>query len=181
MKRQVEQDIWSWAKDFVEVPNEFHDFKFPVCPFARSARLKNQVNVTAYESGGARAFIQNAVDTVTKEKKYVVNIFALPAIYRWCWYLKRWTKSLNSQTIPNGYYVQWGTAITTKSRYPGWFKNQPYVLVAITDVEQMLSASASLMKTDYYKAWSIEHYKEVVDYRQKTYNKFKKCPFGFKK
>ena len=42
--RSVKEDIISWSKDFLEIPNK-HLNNFPVCPYAKKTRLDNHINI----------------------------------------------------------------------------------------------------------------------------------------
>jgi hypothetical protein len=57
MKTEIEQDIWNWITNYIEVNHEFYNYKFPPCPYARTARLKGSVDIVAYESGNIKKFI----------------------------------------------------------------------------------------------------------------------------
>ena len=48
--RTIEEDIISWSKDFLELPNKELGDK-PVCPYAKQARISGQVNIVVEESG----------------------------------------------------------------------------------------------------------------------------------
>ena len=42
--RTIKEDILSWSKDFLEIPNK-HLNNFPVCPYAKKTRLDNHINI----------------------------------------------------------------------------------------------------------------------------------------
>ena len=42
--RTITEDIISWSKDFLELPNEELGNK-PVCPYAKQARISGQVDI----------------------------------------------------------------------------------------------------------------------------------------
>ena len=48
--RTIEEDIISWSKNFLELPNEELGGK-PVCPYAKQARTSGQINIVVEESG----------------------------------------------------------------------------------------------------------------------------------
>ena len=48
--RTIEEDIISWSKDFLELPNKELDGK-PVCPYAKRARVSGQISVVVEQSG----------------------------------------------------------------------------------------------------------------------------------
>jgi hypothetical protein len=68
-------------------------------------------------------------------------------------------------------YAQIGSAIKTKSKYSGLFETGPYGIVIINRLSDILNGHQSLLKTDYYKSWSKEHYDAVVTRRQEVADK----------
>ena len=48
--RTIEEDIISWSKDFLELPNEALG-NTPVRPYAKTARISGQVDIVVQESG----------------------------------------------------------------------------------------------------------------------------------
>lgn len=178
----VENDIWSWIKDYIEVDNKFYDYKFPPCPYAKSARQKGLVTVKGYESGNIKEFIKDHVHKLVIDPNHDIIVLAMPPRARWTWGIKRLINQLNRQVIPQGYYVQYGSAVKTSSRYPGIFNSGKYFVVLVNKLGPVLEGHKSLLKTDYYKPWSKQHYAAVVTRRQKLYDKYKdgnksRCPF----
>lgn len=62
--QQIEQDIWTWIQDFVTAPNEFYNFKFAPCPFAKQAVHSKTVDVQVWQAGDVREFIKNHASTL---------------------------------------------------------------------------------------------------------------------
>ena len=56
---KVKTDIQSWTVNFVEASNEFYGGKFPVCPYARQARIKGETTYAIYPGGNLKQFIQH--------------------------------------------------------------------------------------------------------------------------
>ena len=42
---EIEQDLWTWIREFVMVPNEFYNYKFAPCPYASKAVASKAVDV----------------------------------------------------------------------------------------------------------------------------------------
>ena len=66
LAEQVQQDIVDWSINWVEQPNEFYHMKFPVCPYARQARLQGQTTIKVYQGGSVREFISSQL---TEDRK----------------------------------------------------------------------------------------------------------------
>jgi len=182
IKHTVETDIWDWIKNYIEVPNKFYDYKFAICPYAKSARLKGVVSVKAYEQGNIKEFITDSVRNLISDLKHDIVVIAMPPRKRFTLGIRRLIKKLNIEIIPQGYYCQYGTAIKTKSKYPGLFNNGKYFVVLVNKLEPVLDGHRALLKTDYYNPWSKQHYNSVVLRRQEMHDKYKdgnkkRCPF----
>ena len=48
--KTITEDILSWSKDFVELPNK-HLGNLPTCPYAKTARLKGQIRIVEEPKG----------------------------------------------------------------------------------------------------------------------------------
>ena len=182
IKSQVEKDIWKWIKDYIEIPNKFYDYKFPVCPYAKAARLKGIVTVKAWSQGSIKEFITQGVHELVADPDHEIVVLAMPPRAKWTWGIKKLVEKLNAEIISQDYFVQHGIAVKTKSLYPGLFNSGKYFVVLVNRLGPVLEAHQSLLKTDYYRPWSKKHYTAVVTRRQKLYDKYKdgnkkRCPF----
>ena len=182
ISKTVEDDIWSWIKDYIEVNNKFYDYKFPPCPYAKAARQQGLVTVKAYQEGSVKDFIKNSVYELVDDPDHDITVLAMTPRKAWTWGIKRLIRQLNAKVIPQGYYIQYGTAVKTSSKYPGLFNSGKYFVVLVNQLGPVLDGHQALLKTDYYKPWSKKHYDAVVTRRQQLYDKYKdgeksRCPF----
>ena len=171
--KQIENDILSWIIEYIEENNEFYDYKFPPCPYARAARLQGLVDIRAYSSGDIKEFISTHTKTLIETRDVNTRILVFPPRTHWKFGLTRFIEDLNSITVPKDYYIQYGTAIQTISRYSGWFNSGPYFIVIINKLSDVIKGHKALLNTDYYKSWSEQHYTEVVTRRQQAIEKYK--------
>ena len=171
---EIEKDIWDWIINFIEVTNGFYDYKFPPCPYAKAARLKGLMDVVAYKSGAVRSFIQQQTEELISGNKFNVRVMVFPAYMRWYFHIHKYVRQLNTSIVPQDFYAQYGNAVNTQSQYPGLFKNQPYFIVIINKLSDVMDGHKSLLSTDYYKPWSKKHYDDVVIRRNEMYEKYTK-------
>jgi hypothetical protein len=164
---QIRQDILDWVIGYIEVDHKFYDYKFPPCPYARSARLKGLLDIQVHESGSATAFVESNVQQVI-DTTYTVRVLVMPPRFKYNWFLKHYMKKLNARVVANDLYCQFGTALKTHSQYPGLFNQGPYCIVIINKLSDILNGHRALLKTDYYKPWAQHHYQAVVERRQHT-------------
>jgi len=174
MKSLIEKDVWRWITDYIEVNHKFYDYKFPPCPYAKAARLQGLVNVTAYIDGNINKFIECQANQLITDKKFNINILVFPSRMRWYLHVHYFIHKLNKKLIPQDYYLQYGTAIKTASKYPGILNGEPYFIVIMNKLSDVLDAHSSLLKTQYYVPWAKHHYDSVVTRRQKMYEKYSK-------
>lgn len=165
MKHEIEQDIWSWIQNYIEEPHKFYDYKFAPCPYARAARLKNKIDVVAYESGNTVEFIRVQVDQLISNDQHSQKIMVFPPSLRWKYHVRWFIKRLNREIVPKGYYIQYGGAKNTVSKYSSILGGE-YVLVIINKVSDVIDGHKALLRTSYYDNWSLKHYKNVVLRRQ---------------
>lgn len=182
MKDKILRDIKYWVVNYIEAKNKFYDYKFAVCPFAKQARINGRLTYDVFVKGNMKTFISENVDRLIKHPKHEVMIMVFPPRKKWTIGLKRFFEKINRKAVPQGYYVQHGTAVGTSSRYPGFLNGGRYFVVLINKLEPVLAGHEVLKKTDYYKNWKKSHYDDVVVRRQKLYEKYKdgdvkKCPF----
>ena len=170
----VRQDINDWIVNFVEASNEFYGHKFPVCPYARAARLRQESTVCVYESGSIREFIWTSITDNLLSNKYKVILCVLPPRAQWLLKFDRYVAGLNKKIIPHDLYALLGQALGTISKYPGLLNSGPYCVLGVNKLSAVLPAVESLKSAGYYDNWSDQHYKDIVELRQQSHEKYSK-------
>jgi len=160
MENKVKQNILKWMIEYIETNNEFYDYKFPPCPYAKSARLKGLVDIVAYSTGSPYKFIKYQIEDLIIQNKFNIRVMAFPMKMRWYFHLHFLINRLNKNLVKQDLYVQYG-------------RTDEYFIVIVNKLSDVLDAHKALLKTDYYKNWSKDHYHAVVERRQKIYEKFK--------
>ena len=168
----IKQDVYGWVRDYIEVNHEFYNYKFPPCPFARSARLKGLMDIQVWQKGSYYRFAEQSALDMQSNINYTVRILVFPHAMKYHFWMKNKIAKLNSKIVALDLYAQIGSAIKTTSKYPGLLETGPYGIVIINRLSDILNGHQSLLKTDYYKPWSMEHYDAVVTRRQEIANKF---------
>jgi hypothetical protein len=171
-KLRTESEILDWIKSWLEVDHKFYDYKFPPCPYARAARLKDQVTIQAWTHGSWWKFIQQQAWAVVADPTKTVSISVFPAEASWAFWLPWQIQRLNKQLVHQDYYAQYGVAVKTRSCSSfSLARHRPYFIVIVNRLSDVLAGHRSLLKTDYYQPWSPEHYQSVVTRREEFYNK----------
>ena len=100
-------------------------------------------------------------------------LLALPPRVQYYPGIRNYLGKLNSELlIPNDFFALMGSAVTSKSHYPGWLNSGPYCLIGINTLSMVLPAVKTLRDTGYYDNWSQEYYDAIVVKRQTMYNKY---------
>jgi hypothetical protein len=170
---QIKKDIADWSINFVESSNEFYENKFPVCPYARKAKLQGESCISIYQGGSVKNFIKTEINNLLDQKKHKVMLLIFPPITKWIPGIHRFVININKKIIPKDFYALAGIAVNTQSSYPGWFNSGPYFIIGVNTLSAVLPAVESLKSVGYYKNWSDKHYKSVVVRRQQMYEKYK--------
>ena len=165
-KDLIKQDIYDWVVNYIEANHAFYDYKFPPCPFAKAARLKGMLDIQVCEQGSYYNFAEKYVTSMSTDTNFTVRILVYPHSLKYRFWMKKQIAKLNTKIVGMDLYAQIGSAIKTKSKYPGLLETGPYGIVIINRLSDILSGHQSLLKTDYYKSWSDQHYHAVVTRRQ---------------
>jgi hypothetical protein len=174
MKTEIEKDLWDWITNYIEVNHKFYDYKFPPCPYAKAARLKGLVDVSAYTSGSITKFITEQTNDLIDGNKFNVRVMVFPAWMRWLYPLHWFIQRMNKRIVPKDFYAQYGKAVNTQSKYPDLSKGLPYFIVIVNKLSDVMSGHSSLVKTEYYNHWTDKHFTDVVVRRQKIFEKYNK-------
>jgi hypothetical protein len=169
---EIEKDIWDWIVNYIEVNHSFYDYKFPPCPYAKSARLKGLLSVTAYDHSGSFSFINKTIDKYLVDDEHTVCVMTFPNYMKWNPLLRLFLRNKNKSLIPKDSFIQYGTAITTSSKFDGIGKGKPYFIVIINKLSDVMKGHKELLKTSYYTNWSDFHYYDVVEKRNEMIKKF---------
>lgn len=167
---EIEQDMWTWLREFVSVPNAFYDFEFAPCPFARAALLSERVDIAVWRDGDVRGFIRRTALGLRDRPELSTRVMTFPPRVRSTWGLIDHVETLNAELIPDNVFLNTGTARTTRSRYPG--SDHPYFIVVANSLDAVLCGARALQRSDYYRNWPEEHYEIVVERRARLADRF---------
>jgi len=170
LHEEIENDMWTWLHEFVSVSNEFYDFAYPPCPFARAALLGERVDVAVWQSGDVREFIRERSIEMGERPDLGTRTMVFPPRTQFAWGITDYVEALNAELIPDNVFLNTGVAKTTASRYPG--SNDPYFMVVANSLDAVLRGSDALQKAAYYKDWPATHYEIVVERRTRMAERY---------
>lgn len=170
---QIAHDVWTWINEFVTVNNEFYQYKFAPCPYARQAVSAKTVDVKVWRAGDVRPFIKEHAIGMRDSPKLTTRVMVFPPRIRFQWGISEYVETLNVELVPSNVFLNPGVAKTTKSRYPRSSAKDPYFIVVANSLDAVLSGSDALMKTNFYDGWPREHYELVVERRARMARKYR--------
>lgn len=170
LHQAVEQDLWTWLREFVTVSNDFYDFKYAPCPFAKAALLSESVDVVVWRSGDVRECIRDAAVDMRDNSDLTTRVIAFPPRTQMAWGITDFVEMLNAELIPDNLFLNTGVAKTTTSRYTG--SDDPYFIVVVNSLDAVLKGTAALQKSPYYDNWPKEHYAIVVERRARLAERY---------
>lgn len=168
----VEDDIWTWIREFVTTPNEFYNFKFAPCPYARQAVLNKTVDVQVWQAGDVRKFIRENAIQMRESPALTTRVMVFPPKTQFLWGLNDYVEELNVELVSSNVFLNTGVAKSTKSKFPGSASKDPYFIVIANSLAAVLAGAESLAKSDYYKNWPAAHYAHVVERRARLATKY---------
>ena len=172
--RTIEEDIISWSKDFLELPNKELGDK-PVCPYAKKARISGQIDIVVEESG--EKLLQTVVNQCNRftESGKKICIVACPDLETTADELDNYVHALNHIFVPQDIYMM--------ASHPGndlepveflentdWESDNEFLMVLIQPFEELEKASSNLNKIGFYESWPQDYYESTVN-KRKTYRR----------
>jgi hypothetical protein len=164
---EIETDLRDWINNFITVPNEFYNYKFAPCPYAKSAVLARQVDVVAWQSGDVRTFLRTHAIRMRDEREasgVTTLVMGFPPRIQRSWGVIDYVDALNIELISDNVFLNAGVTKTMESRYPG-SNGTPYFIVVANTLDAVLKGSNALQRTAFYKDWTPEQYRTVVERR----------------
>ena len=163
MKENLVQKFNDWLINFVEQPNALFN-NWPICPYARQARVSNNIEVFYSEVKDFTASVIKSI-ALLESKEVVIILFDQNdiSVNELDIYLETANKDLMSvdyvilEDHPNREEVINGLTLNFKESG----------LLIIQKLSKLNEASTKLREKNYYAYWSKENLKDVVDWRTK--------------
>jgi hypothetical protein len=165
----IEQDLRSWSREVLEVPNDYLK-GMPPCPYARKAWRENKVLViesSNFEEDVAR-YCQDFYEF--DKELIVVGTYDIPDLED----LTEFTEGLNAQH-PSLHCMQFHPDYGADDAEldfltdNDWESSNPYeyCMVFIQDLRLVVAASDRLEALGYYSAYPRDEYEELVVNRKR--------------
>ena len=162
--RTVEEDIISWAVDHIEKKGD----KFPICPYAKQARLNKQVKIVIVDKSDD--FLEEVCNEagVLFEQGLKLIILACSDMKMTADDLNNHIHALNHVYVPLNTYLMASYPEDEQEEFMegDWEPDNEFFMVLIQPFKELEDASAHLEKIGYYNNWSQEYYADTVLKRQ---------------
>jgi hypothetical protein len=165
--RTIKEDILSWSKDFLEIPNK-HLNNFPVCPYAKKTRLDNHINIV--EHNDPSTYLE-AVIKETDNFKGKISIVACSDLSITADELADYIHALNYVYVPRDVYLMASHPEDFDEEIDflqdtAWESHNDFLMVLIQSFDELEEASTSLKKIGYYDNWNEDYFSGTVEQRK---------------
>ena len=176
--KSITEDILEWSEKYLEPKNE-HLGNVPVCPYARTARLKKTFRILECKKfvnfqdaiiGGAK---------ITKDPEVQIVIVACDDIGYEPEELDSVIDILNRVLVPQDIYLMGSHPWDDEEDEPvefletgDWQPENEFMMVLIQKFDELEKASDNLRKTGYYDKWPKDYYEGTVLKRQ-SYRRYR--------
>ena len=170
--KTITEDILSWSKDFVELPNK-HLGNLPTCPYAKTARLKGQIRIVEEPKG------EDFLITIVKECEQIktidkkITIVGCGDLSISADELVDYIHALNHVFVPKDVYMMCHHPDDAEEIEPvefledtNWVPENEFMMVLIQPFMELEDASEHLSKTGFYDNWTKDYYEGTVKKRQ---------------
>jgi len=165
--RTIKEDILSWSKDFLEIPNK-HLNNFPVCPYAKKTRLDNHINIVEHNDPSTY------LEAVIKEAdnfKGKISIVACSDLSISADELADYIQALNYVYVPRDVYLMASHPEDFDEEIDflqdtAWESHNDFLMVLIQSFDELEEASTSLKKIGYYDNWNEDYFSGTVEQRK---------------
>lgn len=165
----IEDDLRSWSREVLEVPND-HLKGMPPCPYAKEAWKKDKVLVVETDDIFDSTTVYTQFFADFEKELIVVASFDLPDIEefnRFVDELNRKEKTLHCMGFHPEYSAEDAELdFLSDNDWVSSF-NEDYCMIFIQDLETVVRASDKLEKLGYYKAYPESEYQELVVERKR--------------
>ncbi len=165
--RTIKEDILSWSKDFLEIPNK-HLNNFPVCPYAKKTRLDIHINILEHNDFST---YREAVIKEAENFKGKISIVACSDLSITADELADYIHALNYVYVPRDVYLMASHPEDFDEEIDflqdtAWESHNDFLMVLIQSFDELEEASTSLKKIGYYDNWNEDYFSGTVEQRK---------------
>ena len=176
--KSITEDILEWSEKYLEPKNKYLG-DVPVCPYARTARLKKTYRILECKNFNAfqDAIIEGA--KLAKDPDIQIVIVGCDDIDYEPEELASVIDILNRVMVPNDIYLMCSHPYDEEEEEEvefldteDWEPNNSFMMVLIQKFDELEKDSDNLRKTGYYDNWPSDYYEGTVKKRQ-SYRRYR--------
>ena len=176
--KSITEDILEWSEKYLEPKNK-HLGNVPVCPYARTARLKKTYRILECKNFNAfqDAIIEGA--KLAKDPDIQIVIVGCDDVRYEPEELDSVIDILNRVLVPQDIYLMGSHPYDDEEDEPvhfldtdQWEPDNEFMMVLIQKFDELEKASDNLRKTGYYSHWPSDYYEGTVLKRQ-SYRRYR--------
>tara|TARA_R100001460_G_scaffold102156_2_gene146433 strand:- start:25429 stop:25986 length:558 start_codon:yes stop_codon:yes gene_type:complete len=172
--KSIKEDILSWSKDFLELPNK-HLNNYSVCPFAKKTRLDNKIRIV--EDHNKKTLLDTVIAECNNFNKLnnkicviASNNFSVKSKE-----LSDYVDTLNYLYVPTNVYLMNSHPEDNEEEInflqdTEWDCDNHFFMILIQSYKELEDASLKLQQTKYYNNWPKNYYDSTVN-KRKQYRK----------
>lgn len=173
MPKTITKEILEWSENFLEIPSKKLG-GWSVCPYAKAARLKNEVKIVEVEHSKDFLYtVTSEARTIKEQNKKLVVVacddFNIEAEELGCY-----IDALNYAYVYNDVYLMpfhpHDDGEEVEFLEDNLETENEFYMVLIQPYNELEKASESLQKKGYYKNWDKEYYQDTV-VKRKSYRR----------
>jgi len=159
----IVEKLTKWLTDFIEVPNPKLGDWAP-CPYARQARVNNNISIKFAEISEFSDIIRDSIDTLENKEVVVIcfdhnNINPVE--------LQEYVSGMNKTLLSKNYVILEDHPDTPEYINGVSMNFGVCGLLVLQKLDKLTTASKLLQEKGYYEHWSQQDLDEVVSWRHK--------------
>jgi len=162
-REHIMLELTSWLVNFVEVPNPLLGDWAP-CPYARSARINNQIEIVFADSKELDVAVEQALPTL-ENKDVIIICFDHTQIELIT--VEKLVETINQNLMPRDYVILEDHPDRVESVNTVSMNFGKCGLLLVQKLSKLNAASNQLKQKGYYDNWSSESLDYVVSWRNR--------------
>ena len=160
-REHIMLELTSWLVNFVEAPNPLLGDWAP-CPYARAARIDNQIEIVFADSKKLDVAVEQALPTL-ENKDVIIICFDHTQIESIT--VEKLVETINQKLMPRDYLVLEDHPDRVESVNTVSMNFGKCGLLLVQKLSKLNTASNQLKQKGYYNKWSAESLDYVVSWR----------------
>ena len=161
----IKAEIITWVETVIEAPNTILG-SYPICPFAKQARLKGQMEIRVNQSSSLQSFIKSTIARRSNSNK--VQLIVERDLVSWpVDSVDRLVSQINSDMADDDVILLYDHPAEPGVIGDVCTSNGKYLIIFVQSASELNHAHSMMQATGYYSVWTEAYYKKIVETRKK--------------